>query len=107
MSSPDLKLMPERVVWCNFCAVKGVMPDGHQGVELRWSLMPSTTNLTKSPIAKTEMDRSALLARYEQGDLLRNIAQAVLQLIIEADLNGLIGAGRRERNGERKTCPIG
>jgi hypothetical protein len=27
----------------------------------------------------------------------------VLQLIMEADVDGLIGAGRHERNGERTT----
>ena len=33
----------------------------------------------------------------------RSIAEAVLQLIMEADVYGLIGAGRHERSGERTT----
>jgi putative transposase len=32
---------------------------------------------------------------------LRSVAEAVLQLLMEADVEGLIGAGRHERTGER------
>ena len=35
------------------------------------------------------------------GDLRRRIAEAVLRPILEADAEGLIGAGRDERSGER------
>nr|WP_205949718.1 hypothetical protein [Paracoccus sp. SM22M-07] len=48
-------------------------------------------------MTKTNMDLSALLAKHDQDDLLRNIADVVLQLIVE----GLIGVGRHERRGER------
>lgn len=41
---------------------------------------------------------SARLAKHDQGDLLRNIAEAVLPLIMEVRVDGLIGAGRPERN---------
>ena len=54
-------------------------------------------------MTKTNMDLSELLAKDDQGDLLRSIAEAVLQLIMEADVDGLIGAGRHERSGERTT----
>ena len=37
------------------------------------------------------MDLSELLAKHDQGDFLRGIAEAVLQLIIETD------GGRRHR----------
>src|SRR6185295_19030168 len=37
------------------------------------------------------------------GDFLRSVAEAVLQMLMEADVDGLIGAGRYERSGERKT----
>jgi putative transposase len=47
------------------------------------------------------MDLSELLAKHDQGELLRSIAEAVLQLIMEADVDGLLGAGRHERSGER------
>ena len=49
------------------------------------------------------MDLSELLAKHDQGDFLRGIAEAVLQLIMETDVEGIIGAGRHERSGERTT----
>ena len=48
----------------------------------------------RTPMTKTTMDLSELLAKHDQGDLLRGIAEAVLQLIMEAAVVGLIGAGR-------------
>ena len=44
-----------------------------------------------------------LMAKAGDEDFLRSIAQSVLQLIMEADVDGLIGAGRHERSGERTT----
>jgi len=46
---------------------------------------------------------SELLEKAGDGDFLRAVADAVLQLLMEADVEGLIGAGRYERNGERTT----
>lgn len=40
-----------------------------------------------------------LAAKTGDGDFLRAIAESVMQLIMEADVDGLIGAGRHERNG--------
>ena len=54
-------------------------------------------------MTKTNMDLSELLAKHDQGDFLRGIAEAVLQLIMEADVDGLVGAGRHERSGDRTT----
>jgi putative transposase len=42
-----------------------------------------------------------LLAKAGDGDFLRGVAEAVLQMLMEADVEGLIGAGRHERTGER------
>ena len=42
-----------------------------------------------------------LLAKGGEADFLRSVAEAVLQLLMEADVEGLIGAGRHERTGER------
>ena len=58
---------------------------------------------TETPMTKTNMDLSELLAKHDQGDFLRGIAEAVLQLIMETDVEGIIGAGRHERSGERTT----
>src|SRR5579872_5608638 len=46
---------------------------------------------------------SELLEKAGEGDFLRAVAEAVLQLLMEADVEGLIGAGRYERSGERTT----
>src|SRR5215468_1422133 len=43
-----------------------------------------------------------LLEKAGDGDFLRAVA-AVLQLLMECDVEGLIGAGRYERSGERST----
>ena len=42
-----------------------------------------------------------LLSKSGEADFLRSVAEAVLQLLMEADVEGLIGAGRHERTGER------
>ena len=46
-------------------------------------------------------DRMALvdlLQKSGDGDFLRAVAEAVLQILMEADVEGLIGAGRHERS---------
>ena len=44
-----------------------------------------------------------LLQKGDDGDFLRAVAEAVLQILVEADVEGLIGAGagRPERSSER------
>ncbi|MEM7722262.1 MAG: hypothetical protein AAF376_07795 [Pseudomonadota bacterium] len=42
---------------------------------------------------ENNIDLSELLAKHDPGDLLRSIAESVLQLIIDADVDGLIAAG--------------
>ncbi len=54
-------------------------------------------------MTKTNMDLTELLQKQGEGDFLRTIAEAVLQLIMEADVEGLIGAGRHERAENRTT----
>src|SRR6201998_4851673 len=44
-----------------------------------------------------------LLAKAGDGDFLRSVAEAVVQLLMESDVEGLIGAGRHERSGDRTT----
>jgi putative transposase len=45
----------------------------------------------------------AELEKAGDGDFLRAVAEAVLQLLMESDVEGMIGAGRYERSGERTT----
>jgi transposase-like protein len=42
-----------------------------------------------------------LLQKSGDGDFLRSVAEAVLQILMEADVEGLIGAARHERSAER------
>jgi transposase-like protein len=42
-----------------------------------------------------------LLQKAGDGDFLRAVAESVLQLLMEADVEGLIGAGRHERAVDR------
>ena len=44
-----------------------------------------------------------LLQKAGDGDFLRSVAEAVLQLLMEADGEGVIGAARHERTAERQT----
>ena len=44
-----------------------------------------------------------LLANAGDEDFLRAVAEAVVQMLMEADVEGLIGAARHERSGERTT----
>ena len=54
-------------------------------------------------MTRTNMDLSELPVRQDGGDFLRAVAEAVLQLIMEADVEGLIGAGKPERADQRTT----
>jgi putative transposase len=42
-----------------------------------------------------------MLEKAGEGEFLRAVAHAVLQLLMESDVEGIIGAGRYERSGER------
>ena len=45
-------------------------------------------------MADERLPLSELLEKAGEGDFLRAVAEAVLQLLMEADVEGLIGAGR-------------
>ena len=42
-----------------------------------------------------------LLQKSGEADFLRGVAESVLQILMETDVEGLIGAGRHERTGDR------
>jgi putative transposase len=52
--------------------------------------------MTEDRLPLAELPRKA-----GESDFLRTIAEAVLQLLMEVDVEGLIGAGRHERSPER------
>ena len=54
-------------------------------------------------MTESTLPLAELLAKAGDGDFLRSVAEAVVQLLMETDVEGLIGAGRHERTGERAT----
>lgn len=52
-------------------------------------------------MTKTNMDLSELLAKHDGGDFLRTVVEAVLQLIMGADVESLIDVGKHERSTDR------
>src|SRR5947207_12746387 len=77
-------------------------------VSERWSPGRCVTVELREPPATTEYpmtdDRMALvelLQKSGDGDFLRAVAEAVLQIMMEADGEGLIGAGRHGRSADR------
>ena len=54
---------------------------------------------TEGPMTEERMALAVLLQKSGDGDFLRSVAEAVLQILMETDVEGLIGAGRHERTG--------
>jgi transposase-like protein len=52
-------------------------------------------------MTEVRLPLAELLAKSGDGDLLRCVAEAELQMLMEADVEGLIRAGRHERTGDR------
>src|SRR5436853_2871894 len=67
-------------------------------VTVEWGEAPA---ITEDPMAEDRMALVELLQKSGDGDFLRAVAEAVLQILMEADVEGLIGAGRHERTGDR------
>ena len=78
-----LGMVASKEAGVNFSAVNGVILGGHRGVWSRWSLLTSTpAPHWVDPDDQDDMDLSELLAKHDQGDFLRSVAEAVLQLIM-------------------------
>src|SRR5260221_289652 len=56
---------------------------------------------TEDPMTEERMALVELLQKSGDGDSGRAVAEAVLQIVMKADVEGLIGAGRHERTGDR------
>src|SRR5579859_3659089 len=77
-------------------------------VSERWSpgrcakvKLQTPTNRTEDPMTDDRMALVELLQKSGDSDFLRSVAEAVLQILMEADVEGLIGAGRHERTADR------
>jgi hypothetical protein len=54
-------------------------------------------------MSEDRLSLAELLAKARDGDFPRAVAEAVVQMLMEADVEGVIGAGRHARTGERTT----
>jgi len=57
----------------------------------------------ETPMTETNMPLIELLQKHDEGDFLRAVTEAVLQTLMEHDVEGVIGAGRYERGDGRQT----
>jgi hypothetical protein len=57
----------------------------------------------ETPMTETTLPLIELLQKQDDGDFLRSVAEAVLQLLMEHDVEGVVGAGRYERGDGRQT----
>jgi transposase-like protein len=57
----------------------------------------------ETPMTEPSMPLIDLLQKQDDGDFLRAVAEAVLQLLMEHDVEGLVGVGRYERGDGRQT----
>ena len=55
------------------------------------------------PMTNERLPLAELMAKADDGDFLRRVAESVLQILMETDVEGVIGAARYERSGERAT----
>src|SRR4051812_1685302 len=77
---------------------------------MRWSLggpamveLLDCTPAEGPPMTNDRLPLAELMAKADDGDFLRSVAESVLQILMEADVEGVIGAARYERSGERAT----
>ena len=54
-------------------------------------------------MTETNMTLIDFLQKHDDGDFLRAVSEAVLQTLMEHDVEGMIGAGRYERGEGRQT----
>jgi hypothetical protein len=80
-------------------ACDGVGRGGHRSDRLGWSCEASPGD--GGPLTEDSLPLAELPQKAGDGDFLRSVAEAVPQIPMEADLEGLIGAGRYERSAER------
>jgi hypothetical protein len=73
--------------------------------DLRAEVELQSFNLSQreDPMTETTIPLAELLAKAGDPDFRRSAAEAVMQMLMEADVEGLIGAARHERTGERTT----
>ena len=61
------------------------------------------TEAEGTPMTDHKIPLAELMAKADDGDFLRSVAESVLQILMETDVEGMIGASRYERSGDRAT----
>jgi putative transposase len=89
LASTEVVDFPVVLGWPSGCAVKVELSD--------------FTLSHEDPMTDDRMALIEALQKADDGNFLRSLAETVLQILMEADVEGLIGAGRYERSGERST----
>ena len=56
--------------------------------------LPDFTRKPDDSMTEERLPLAELLAKAGDGDFLRSVAEAVVRLLIETDVEGLIGAGQ-------------
>jgi putative transposase len=62
-----------------------------------------TLSHDEDPMTDDRLSLAELMQKAGDPDFLRVVAESVLQLIMEADVDGVIGASRFERSADRQT----
>jgi putative transposase len=57
------------------------------------------TQAEGTPMTNDKIPLAELMAKADDGDFLHSVAESVLQILMEADVEGVIGAVRYERSG--------
>ena len=100
-----------QVVSAHVVEIRGGMgwpPDRRLGVELRDTTPdPGRPDDRRQTTLGRAFGQSRRWRLSADGDFLRSVAEAVVQLLMETDVDGLIGAGRHERSAERRACRNG
>ena len=63
--------------------------------------LPNFIPAEDTTMTEDRLPLADLLQKSGEGDFLRAVAESVLQLLMEADVEGLVGAGRHERSADR------
>ena len=87
----------------------GAVWSGHRPCWLRWSCETSTMTVRGSDDRRSGAGGAS--EKAGEGDFLRSVAEAVLQMLMEADVEGLVGAGgmsavASERPGAMATATV-
>ena len=63
--------------------------------------LPHLTPAAGTPMTGDNIPLAELMAKADDGDILHSVAENVLQILMESNIEGMTGAALYERSGER------